>query len=172
MRQLRALVRREQPDLIVSFLTRSNMATTIIAQMFGVPNVTSERANTSGQFAPGLKGILPKRLISAIYPRASKVIAVSEGIVADLVENFGVQPQNVVAIPNPLNVKSVRGAATQEVTLPVAGPFGIVVSRLTRSKNVVTAVEAFAGSGLDHSLVILGEGPERAAIEACAAALG
>jgi len=170
--QLRKLVRRQRPDLIVSFLTRSNMATTILARLENIPNVISERANTSGHFAPGLKGALSKRMIATIYPRATKVIAVSQGIAADLVENFGVRAQNVVAIPNPLDADRVRAAAGEDLALPVAKPFGVVVSRLTRGKNVITAVEAFARSGLDHSLVIFGEGPERDAIEAHAAARG
>lgn len=163
--QLRQLVRQQQPDLIVSFLTRSNVASTIVARSVGLPNVISERANTSGHFAPTLAGNLSRWLVAALYPRATRVIAVSRGIADDLVQTFGVRRDLVDVIANPLPADRVRHLAEQDCGLTVAQPFCVAVSRLTVSKNVRMIVDAFARSSLPGSLVIFGEGPERSAIE-------
>ncbi|WP_347302943.1 glycosyltransferase [Croceibacterium sp. TMG7-5b_MA50] len=164
--QLRRLVRQQKPDLIVSFLTRSNLASTVVARGSGLPNVISERANTSGHFKPTLAGNLSRRLVAALYPRASRVIAVSRGIADDLVRNFGVRRDRMDVIANPLPADRVQHLARQESGLSVPRPFCVAVSRLTPGKNVRMVVDAFARSGLPGSLVIFGEGPERAAIEA------
>lgn len=169
---LSRLAARQRPDVTLSFLTRSNIACVAVARMFRHRAIISERANTSGHFAPGAGGVLAKRLIGIFYPAADRVIAVSHGIADDLAANFGVARARISTIANPVDTAAIQAAALETAPLPAKGRFAVAVSRLSRSKNVILLVEALAASGLDLSLVVMGEGPEREAILARAAALG
>lgn len=172
MRQLFGLLRRERPDLTISFLVRSNVASAIIAKILGHKAIISERANTSGHFKPGLMGRLSQTSVRLAYPIADKVIAVSQGIADDLATNFGVDAKRIVAIANPVPTERIVPAGQLQPAIDIQGPYAVAVSRLTRSKNLALVLEAFARSGGDLSLVILGQGNERESLEAQARALG
>ena len=164
IRQLYGLLRTERPDLTLSFLTRANIASTVLARLMRHRAVISERANTSGHFRPGLPGRIAKGMIRAIYPRADHIIAVSRGIADDLAENFGCRPDRISTIANPVNLGRIQAMARMEPELPLPERFIVVVSRLTKGKNVAMAIDAFARSRSGLPLVILGEGGEREAL--------
>ncbi len=170
--ELARLIRRERPALTLSFLTRSNVVAVGAARRFGHHAIISERVNTSSHLSGGMGAFVSRQLVRASYPRADRVIAVSDGIADDLRRNFAVPADKLVTIANPVNFERVRAAAAETVRLPVDGPFMVSVSRLSKNKNAILAVEALARSATDLSLVILGEGPERAAIAARASELG
>lgn len=164
IRQLHGFLRTERPDLTLSFLTRANIASTVLARLMGHRAIISERANTSGHFRPGLPGRIAKGMIRAIYPRADHIIAVSRGIADDLAENFGCRPDRISTIANPVNLGRIQAMARMEPELPLPERFIVVVSRLTKGKNVAMAIDAFARSRSGLPLVILGEGGEREAL--------
>lgn len=171
--QLFNLVRTLRPSATVSFLTRSNIANIASSKMLGVKSIISERVNTTNHFSGRqISNIISKIFIKSFYPHADHIIAVSNGIADDLQENFGIPSSSVSVITNPVNVARICSAASEPVVLPVDGPFIVAISRLSRNKNAVLAVEALAMSKLDLPLIILGEGPEKDAILDRAAALG
>jgi N-acetylgalactosamine-N,N'-diacetylbacillosaminyl-diphospho-undecaprenol 4-alpha-N-acetylgalactosaminyltransferase len=172
IRAVERVTRRWQPDVTLSFLTRANIATTLAALLHRHPAIISERANTSGHFKPGLSGRVAKGLIRATYPRATRMIAPSAGIAEDLVSAFGVRERRIATIANPVDAPRIRALAREAAAPPVAGRYAVAVARLAPSKNVGLLVDALAASGSDLSLVILGQGPERARIEARIAAHG
>ena len=172
IRELSRLVAKERPHATVSFLTRSNVATVAVAKRYGHRAIISERTHTSGHFDRGVRDVLPKRIVRVSYPAADHIIAVSRGIADDLSDNFGVDPAKISTIANPIASASIRAAASEPWISPVNGPYGVVVGRLIEGKNVTMLVEALAASGLDMSLVVVGEGPERERILARAASLG
>lgn len=166
------LVARERPDVTLSFLTRSNMVAVLAAKLFGHRAIISERANTSGHFKPGASGAVAKRLIRMLYPRADAVIAVSRGIADDLRDRFGVDAAKLDVIANPVDGDAIRAAAAAPPAITSERPYLVAVSRLTKGKNVALLVDALARARTELDLLILGQGPERAAIEARAAELG
>ena len=170
--QLRRLAAAVRPDLTVSFLNRANVASVVVARLLGHRAVISERVNTSGHLARGLSGTVAKAIVRRAYPRADHVIAVSQGIADDLTANFGVDPARTSTISNPVDAAAIQRAGAEPIDPPVTGPYAVAVSRLTRNKNAILLVDALAASGLDLSLVILGQGPEHEAIRARAAELG
>ena len=170
--QLRRLAAAERPDLTVSFLNRANVASVIVAGLLGHRAVISERVNTSGHLGPNLSGAVARAIVRRTYPKADHVIAVSQGIADDLTVNFGVDRARTSTISNPVDVTAIQRAGAEPVDPPVAGPYAVAVSRLTRNKNAILLVDALAVSGVDLSLVILGQGPEHEAIRARAAKLG
>ena len=154
------VLRRLKPALVVSFLTRSNIANVMAAGLLGHGTVISERANTSSHHDHSVSGRVSRWLIRRTYSRAGAVIAVSGGIGTDLVENFGVDRARVEVIANPVDGAAVRAMGDRPVQAAYPAPYVVGMGRLVRTKNFALLIEAFAASSLiDHNLVIAGQGP-------------
>ncbi len=113
-----------------------------------------------------------------LYRRAARVIAISNGVREDLIQEFGMRPDLVEVIYNPMFTPDFPERAAQPVDHPwlQAGqpPVFMGAGRLTTQKDFVTLVDAFADlrSRRECRLIILGEGTEREAILRRAADLG
>jgi N-acetylgalactosamine-N,N'-diacetylbacillosaminyl-diphospho-undecaprenol 4-alpha-N-acetylgalactosaminyltransferase len=136
------------------------------------PCVISERANTSAHLSDGLRGAASRALVRAFYPRAARVIAVSEGVAQDLRDNFGVRADRLVTIPNPVDVSVIEAKSREAPALDIGGPYVVAAGRLVKSKNFDMLIRAFALAGGSRKLVILGEGGERDALLRTAAECG
>ena len=166
---VRRLFDEIRPDVSLSFLTRANAANVLNAHM---PCVISERANTSAHFSRGLRGATSRALVRAIYPRATRIIAVSEGVATDLRDNFGVGAERVTAIANPVDIEAIEAKAQLNTQPAVDGRYIMAAGRMIKGKNFEMLIRAFAAAGGDYKLVIAGEGGEREALMAAAAACG
>lgn len=167
-----ALARRERPAITLSFLTRSNIVTVAAARLLGHRAIISERVHTSSHFRRGPGAFLSRMFVRVAYPRAERVIAVSQGIADDLQERFGVPTDRLSIIPNPVDVDGIAAASRVDTPPLIDRAYAIVLSRLSANKNVMLAIEALSRSTSGLSLLILGDGPEREAIAARAKALG
>jgi len=168
--QLRRLVGRLNPDAAFAFLTRANVATAVAMAGRGRPWLISERVNTSAHLGNGAGAMAARAMVRFAYPRARHVVAVSDGVADDLVENFGVARDRVSAIANPVDHDAIAAQAAAPSPLAIDGDYVVAAGRLVPNKNFALLVDAFAASGLPHRLVIMGEGPERALLEAQIAA--
>jgi N-acetylgalactosamine-N,N'-diacetylbacillosaminyl-diphospho-undecaprenol 4-alpha-N-acetylgalactosaminyltransferase len=158
---LSAHVLKRKPDVLFSFLTRANCAA-IVAGKFGRrPVVISERTFTSAHFSGRP---LQKALVRTLYPKATQIIAVGDASRRDLIQNFAVSCDRVRVIHNPVASASIRAQASAYAS-PFARAYVAAMGRLAPSKNFALLIEAFARAGLDEDLVILGEGPERGALQ-------
>lgn len=167
--QLRALVGRLSPDATLSFLTRANVANAWAMAGRGRPWLISERVNTSAHLGSARAA---KAMVRMVYPRAAHVIAVSDGVVDDLAANFGVARARMSAIANPVDHEQISELAAKQPSFAPARPYIVAAGRLMPNKNFPLLLRAYAKAAPRERLVILGEGPERAALEALAASLG
>jgi glycosyltransferase involved in cell wall biosynthesis len=103
-----------RPDVCVSFLARANILNVVLARRFGHKAIISERVNTSSHIAASRAEPILARVIRAVYPRADRVVAVSEGVKEDLVTRFGVSRQSIVVIGNPVNADQLSTLAKEE----------------------------------------------------------
>lgn len=158
-----------RPDVSLSFLTRANLASVVSAS---TPCVISERAHTSHHLGKGLRGAVSRTIVRSVYPRASRVIAVSDGVALDLRENFDVPTDKIVSIPNPTDVESILELSRAPLPIEVGAPFIMSAGRLVKVKNFAMLMRGFALAGGDRKLVIAGEGEERGALEQLARELG
>ncbi len=114
-----------------------------------------------------------------LYPRANRLVAVSKGIADDLIKFSPGSAHNVVTLPNPVDVAAVRRLGelpppdwAQEI---FARRTLVGMGWLTRRKGFDLLLQSFATvvrKGHDVNLLLLGEGEERAALEAQADDLG
>ncbi|MEO7240637.1 MAG: glycosyltransferase [Sphingomicrobium sp.] len=175
MIQLHRLLLHLEPDLVVSFLVRANVASALAGRKLRCPIIVGERMHLSSHLAGryrGLKLRLTRLLPRLAYRSASVVLGVSTGVTQDLVDKFAVPAARARTIFNPYDFTAIReaGAHPPEVELP--RQFIVGVGRLERAKNFDLLIRAFAKARLPHSLVILGEGTERASLQRTVDELG
>ncbi|WP_331376183.1 glycosyltransferase family 4 protein [Sinorhizobium chiapasense] len=161
LQRLRKAIRRSEPDLVLSFLTRMNVLTLLAAIGLTVPVVVSERNNPALQpFGP-----LWKWLQSLLYPRAFGLVTMTKGAL----DHF------------PANVRRRGWVIANAVDLPVGwqkkrgNNILAAVGRLTHQKGFDLLLEAFSRVSKTYpewKLVIWGEGDERRKLEALRDTLG
>ena len=174
--ELASVLARERPDATLSFLTRSNLAH-LLTRWLGNsrPICVSEQVDGEAEYV-GLK--LPLRaLVRRLYPRADHIVASSEGVRQSL-GRMGVPLARIRTIHNPQDLAVIKADARLAAhESPSRRPFRVVMAgRLTRQKDYPTILEALAllrkERTLDVRLVVLGDGPDRPALEAKAQQLG
>jgi glycosyltransferase involved in cell wall biosynthesis len=166
---LRRTLRALDPDLVVSLLVRSNMAAILAGRGARWPTIVCERMHLGSHLAGRYTGLglwlrtwLPRRLL----PRADLVLAVSSGVADDLRANFSVPAARLGTINNPYDLDGIaaQARAVPEIGLPPA--FLVAVGRLVAAKGFAELVAAYAVADPPLPLLILGEGPEQAALQA------
>lgn len=168
LRKVKALHAEVKPHVSLSFLNRANVANVLAAKG---ACVISERSNASAHL-PGLRNLPARSLVRWTYPRARKIIAVSEGVADDLARNFAVPRNKLISIANPVDVDAIEAKAACEASYKPDGAYILAAGRLVKSKNFEMLIRAYAQAGLAENLVILGEGGERPALEAVARECG
>lgn len=169
LNQLRALTGRLSPHATLSFLTRANIANAWAMAGRRRPWLISERVNTSAHLGNARAA---KAMVRMVYPRAAHIIAVSDGVVDDLVANFGVARDRMSAIANPVDHRRIAELAAEPPAFVPAGPYVAAAGRLMPNKNFPLLLRAYAKADPPERLVLLGEGPDRGALAALAASLG
>lgn len=173
--QLRRALAAIRPQLVVSFLVRANVATVIAARALGIPCIISERSQLSTHLENehgGLKHLAATAAPRLTYPRADRIIAVSDGVRSDLVKRFGVKPARAQTIYNPFDIEKIQRSALEVPTFDLPKRFIVSAGRLVKRKGFDDLLDAYAQTATGLPLCILGEGVERDALAARADALG
>jgi glycosyltransferase involved in cell wall biosynthesis len=119
-----------------------------------------------------------RRLVARLYPQASAVIAVSQGVADEVVRVTGIPRERVQAIYNPVVTPELLQRASIPVQHPWLGdqavPLILGVGRLNMQKDFPTLLRAFAAVHRQRParLLILGEGPHRRQLLGLAKSLG
>ena len=154
VRRLRGQLLRLSPNIVISFLTRTNILSLLAAQGTGIPVVVSERNNPELQtFGPAWIWMRKQ-----LYPRAFGLVTMTKGAM-----NLFPPKQRARSwvIPNEANLSANLQSRRGQRVLAAVG-------RLVPQKGFDLLLEAFArvaAAQPDWTLVIWGEGPERAALE-------
>jgi glycosyltransferase involved in cell wall biosynthesis len=152
------------------YLYPDGVAAVMLGRHFGLPVVLTARGSDTSQW-PLMA--LPGRWIRWAIARADALIAVSEGLKQGLVA-LGVPAGKVTVLRNGVDLDAFHPPADRaaaRAVLGVAGPLLVSVGALVERKGHHLTIEALRDlSG--HTLLIAGEGPERAALAALAARLG
>jgi GalNAc-alpha-(1->4)-GalNAc-alpha-(1->3)-diNAcBac-PP-undecaprenol alpha-1,4-N-acetyl-D-galactosaminyltransferase len=158
LRALRAELRRRAPDAVISFSTETNARVLLATVGLGLNVVVSERSDPA-KIPMGRAWPLLRRLL---YRRADAVVMQTEE--ARRWVDVHTSAQRTLVIPNPLAQMS-SGAGDVPV-LPQ--PLVVAMGRLRPEKGFDMLLEAFAQTRTAHPewhLAIIGDGPERSALE-------
>lgn len=175
-------LRQEKPDALLSAMGASNLTAlwARAAARYQGRLVISVHTNLSAhyQHEAGLAGRILPALYRRFYPHADEVIAVSEDVADDLKQTFRLSPDRIRMIYNPVVSPALFLSAEEPLEHPWFGPgqppVALSVGRLCEQKDFPTLIRAFAKvrARIPARLLILGDGPNRAQLEAVVAELG
>jgi glycosyltransferase involved in cell wall biosynthesis len=185
LRHLPALaryLRRERPEALLAAKTPVNLMALWARRMAGTPTrlVVSERAQLSAIATtdrPAKRSHLPK-LAARFYGEADAVVAVSCGVADDFAALTGRSRERIEVIYNPVVDEDFAVRATAPAPHPWltdnGPPVILAVGRLHPEKDYPTLLRALVilRQVRPARLLILGEGPQRAELEALTRQLG
>ena len=166
-KRLRQEILEKRPKRVLALLTKTNILCCAAVWDQPVHLVVSERNDPSRQTLERLWS----RFRKVYYRRADVVTANTKGVIEAL-RSMG-EWQRLELLPNPLPASLSRASdgSTPERTLQI-----LAVARLVPQKGLDVLLQAFAALPLDcrngWSITLVGDGPERAALENQANALG
>jgi glycosyltransferase involved in cell wall biosynthesis len=162
---LRGALRSERPDVVVSFITTTNVLSVLACRALRIPCVVSERTSPPNPKARGLWALG----FRYAYPLAHGIVAQTNRAADWLRHRFPSVPVHVIA--NPIVLDDTSGGEVAEnarAHSAVGEPFVVAMGRLSVEKGFDLLLEAFASAAAprpDWSLAVVGEGPERPNLE-------
>lgn len=175
-------LRRERPRVLVSAMGHANLIAIWAAKLAGgvAPLIVTEHNTLSQetQRQSRVVGRLWPHLLRTFYPWATTIVAVSRGAADDLARTAGLPRDGIEVVYNPVITPAMLALARQAPDHPWLAPgqppVVLGAGRLTGQKDFLTLVRAFAEVRRRRParLIILGEGPDRPAIEALVRELG
>jgi GalNAc-alpha-(1->4)-GalNAc-alpha-(1->3)-diNAcBac-PP-undecaprenol alpha-1,4-N-acetyl-D-galactosaminyltransferase len=152
VRKVRRQLKLIRPDILVAFVTDTNVIAIIAAKSLNIPVIISERVHPGAHQISGVRALLRKHL----YPLANRLIVQTNDIASWTKENLKVEAK---VIPNPVDPLQFQSRKTRADKKRI-----IAIGRLTRQKGFDLLIEAFVPVSKQHpewDLIIFGDGPER-----------
>lgn len=179
---LAAYLRRERPTALLASLTHVNVAALIAKTLAGGKTRVAVTEHNQITQKVGVAKTFRQRMIYRVTPFAYRwaddVIAVSEGVAADVERFTGLKKGAVRRIYNPVYEQSMLDAAAMPVDhpwmQPGQPPVLIAAGRLQEQKGFDVLLKAFqiVLRSKPCRLIVMGEGEDRAKLEALARELG
>jgi len=172
------ICRAMRPQSLISTLSHLNLY--LLSLRFLLPSkmeLLVREANTpSMRLRATASPRLYRFLYRRFYPRADRVICNSLYMKEDLVNHFGLSPEKIVVIPNPVDMERIRSACDRGENPYGENRFHLVsVGRLTHQKGFDLLLKSLKGGsreGGDFDLTIVGDGPQQNVLEEMAGELG
>ena len=175
-------LRRERPHALIAGMTHSSVIALWAIRWAGVRTriIATEHTDMTSM----RRGVSSWRVRMVPFfarhflPWADAVVAVSKGVADDVSGLTGIPRENIVVIYNPVLSEEFFERAKAPMLhpwlKPGSPPVVLSVGQLTKPKAFHTLLRAFAA--VKHQtparLLILGEGPERSALESLVESLG
>ncbi|WP_246149371.1 glycosyltransferase [Skermanella pratensis] len=175
-------LRRERPAVLLTALVHVNIAALLARLLAGGRTriAITEHNQISRNMGANANSTLRMayRLVPYLYPRAAKIIAVSDGVADDLTRFARLNRARIDVAHNPVVTPDLLTRAAQPVNHPWFAegepPVILGVGRLSPQKDFATLLRAFARVRAERParLLILGEGALRPELEKLADELG
>ncbi|MFH1416461.1 MAG: glycosyltransferase [Elusimicrobiota bacterium] len=155
--KLMRLLIRLKPDKVLSFMWSANIVSLLATSFFKISMVISERIYTPLSIKKYSFWKIKRRMISSLYKRASKIIAVSDDVKKGLVDEFFI-PENLIhVINNGINSITIEKLSNEyEVELK---DYVFACGTLEKKKNFSLLIDAMKDMK-GKPLVILGKGSQ------------
>ena len=171
-----------RPPVLLTDKDRVNRVALLAAALAGGRTRVAVRLGTTVSVNLARRGRLERAVQRAsmrhLYPRAAAVLVPSQGAADDLAAFAGLARQHIAVVPSPVfgrRFERLAAEPPQGVTWPESAPPTVLgIGELCARKDFGTLIRAFARlrAARPCRLVILGEGRQRAALEALVRALG
>jgi glycosyltransferase involved in cell wall biosynthesis len=163
--RLRRLLREVNPDVSLSALSGQNLKHLLAAMLAGRLSRAVQSYHGFFEGEPRLLSRLSYLLTPVSSRLMAKTVCVSDALREELIRRFHASPQRTIRIYN--GVPSLARAGGTLSGREATHPLIVACGRFSPDKNYTFLVRAFARmKNASTRLVILGEGPERGAIEA------
>jgi glycosyltransferase involved in cell wall biosynthesis len=169
--RLIGVARRFRPDVIHGYLYGPNLFAVLAGKWCGVPVVAVAKRNVDAFETPR-----QIRVHRWVHRHATHVTAVSEKV-ADTVVAMGVPRERITVIPNGVDTARFAAGTPDRESLgasngeTVIGSVGCLAARKDYG-TLLDALAMLASKGRPFHAALIGDGPERAALEARADRLG
>ncbi len=175
-------LKTESPDVLLTTLDPSNLIAVCAGWLAQTKTrIVIREANTISKkiarYNRPFEKYLPN-LAREWYPRADKIIAVSDGVAEDLSKVANLPRERITTIYNPIDLKGLQGNASEPLNdpwfTPNQPPVLLAAGRLTPQKDYPTLLRAVARVMTKRPvrLMILGEGTDRMMLEQLIIQLG
>ena len=173
-------LRREKPKTLLVTLNHAAVAAILAVKLAGTDTRVFARVSNM-MFQGTVQSPRVKLLRSAVrhlFPRATGLIGVSKGVADDIERFTGAPPEKIHAIYNPVVTDELKRQARASLEHPWfskgSPPVLLAAGRFTGQKDYPNMIRAFAKVRAERParLMILGEGKQRAELEALIAELG
>jgi glycosyltransferase involved in cell wall biosynthesis len=162
------------PDLIIAFLYRAYIPTRIFGFLLGIQNISSVRGIQKRV------NLIYKFLDKITVPLSHVIYSCSEAVTEFLVREVGIKKENIVTIPNGIDIKSFsvkldKKKKIKELGLKSGSPIVGTVSRLHEpTKGIKILLEAFniVQSEVNSQLLIVGSGKDEKFLKKMAEDMG
>lgn len=161
------VVKKNNPDILISFLEISNFITIIIGKLLKRKIIVSEHTNPIKIFQEkGFIGKLYVFLIKKLYSKSDLIVTVSNEIGEVLMREFNIDRKRIITIYNPHNISYYRRVSKELLEKRYSKIFSnsfifIHVGRLTEAKGQWFLIRSFKKVVEKYpnvKLIILGEG--------------
>jgi glycosyltransferase involved in cell wall biosynthesis len=172
-RLIRSMIGFHRPDLVVTSVQPINLAAWLAIRM--PPSLHTKWLVREGNNTMAtLTGNAKRYWLKWAYGSADGVLAICEGVKKGLVRKVGMSADRIHVIYNPVDLDQIRAASVEPIKWPLSAPFILAAGRLHPQKGFDVLIRAYAKIHLriERELIILGEGPLRAELQALARELG
>ncbi len=176
-------LKRVQPPVLLSAMHYLNETAILAVKAAGGRTrcVVAEHTNLTleSRYVEQWQARFSPILVRCLYPLADQVLAVSEGVAADLAPTARLDLNDIQVLYNPVLSKALYEQAEDEIEhewlQPGAAPVVMGMGRFVRQKNFGLLLQAFALLLLERPevrLMLVGGGRDRVALEQMATELG
>lgn len=168
---LASLVRKKRTEIVMSFIEQANIINILASNITGHQTVISQRTNPRQQFeGKGLLGKVISQTSARLYPKAVRIIAVSNRIKEIIVSDYKLDVRRIAVIPNPVDMASVAELSKKEPFTALPRDYLIHVGRLnvkTKAHDILlNAFKKLHTFHPDLKLILVGDGPDKRQIQA------
>jgi len=184
-RALRRFTRAARPDIVVSFLSYFSVLSAVRAARVGARVVFNQQTPMSAFLTDSdyhWRRPWDRRAFAAItrvgFAAADLIVTTSRGVAEDLTASFGVRPDRIRIVHNPVDLRAIAAAVQAPLEAAHAAvwahPAIVAAGRLAEAKDYPLLIESLAilRQKTPARLFILGEGEQERALRDLAAARG
>ena len=177
--KMREILKFESPDVVFSFMRGVNVEAVLAHWPFrGSMRLILSEHNRSSVFTTGETGARKRRLVTRLYPKSDRIVAVSREVKKDLVEHFRIPAERIEVIHNPVNIERVNQLSRETVHehpwFNERIPLVVNVGAFKERKGQAFLLRAFkrVHEEMPCRLVFIGKGDREAELRELAGELG